>query len=79
MFSSKMENLVTKVRVLISSVVFGTTSPKAICTDHNKPLSVPRGADSLMVHLHLCFFQFKKERVERCLKMTLRSVLKYQV
>uniref|UniRef100_A0A8R1XZ01 Cytoplasmic dynein 2 light intermediate chain 1 n=2 Tax=Onchocerca TaxID=6281 RepID=A0A8R1XZ01_ONCVO len=48
MFSNKMENLLIKVRALISSVVFGTTAPKTICTDHNKPLSVPRGADSLM-------------------------------
>uniref|UniRef100_A0A158Q743 Cytoplasmic dynein 2 light intermediate chain 1 n=1 Tax=Elaeophora elaphi TaxID=1147741 RepID=A0A158Q743_9BILA len=48
MSSTKMESLVTKARILISSVVFGTTAPKTICTDHNKPLSVPRGADSLM-------------------------------
>ncbi|CAG9530736.1 unnamed protein product [Cercopithifilaria johnstoni] len=48
MFSSKMEDLITRVRVLISSVVFGTAAPKTICTDHNKPLSIPRGADSLM-------------------------------
>uniref|UniRef100_A0AAF5PS98 Cytoplasmic dynein 2 light intermediate chain 1 n=1 Tax=Wuchereria bancrofti TaxID=6293 RepID=A0AAF5PS98_WUCBA len=48
MFSNKMENLISKIRILISSVVFGTTASKTICTDHNKPLSVPRGADSLM-------------------------------
>ncbi|VDK68290.1 unnamed protein product [Litomosoides sigmodontis] len=48
MFSNKMENLITKVRALISSVVFGTTTPKTICTDHNKPLLVPHGVDSLM-------------------------------
>ncbi|KAK6113729.1 Dynein light intermediate chain (DLIC) family protein [Brugia pahangi] len=48
MFSNKMENLISKTRVLISSVVFGTTASKTICTDHNKPLSVPCGADSLM-------------------------------
>ncbi|EFO16364.2 hypothetical protein LOAG_12144 [Loa loa] len=56
MFSNKMENLMTKIRVLISSVIFGTTALKTICTDHNKPLSVPCGADSLMVHLHLLLF-----------------------
>ncbi|VDO41258.1 unnamed protein product [Onchocerca flexuosa] len=43
-----MENTMIKIRALISSVVFGTTAPKTIGTDHNKPLSVPAGADSLM-------------------------------
>ncbi|VBB34042.1 unnamed protein product [Acanthocheilonema viteae] len=48
MFSSKMEKLVTKIRILLSSVVFGATAPKTICTDYNQPLSVPCGADSLV-------------------------------
>lgn len=56
MFSNKMENLITKIRVLINSVIFGTATPKTICTDHNKPLSVPHGADSLMVQLNPHFF-----------------------
>uniref|UniRef100_A0A915Q4X4 Uncharacterized protein n=1 Tax=Setaria digitata TaxID=48799 RepID=A0A915Q4X4_9BILA len=48
MFSNKMENLAVRLRVLISSVLFGTAPPKIICTDHNKPLCIPYGADSLM-------------------------------
>ncbi|KAM3716648.1 Cytoplasmic dynein 2 light intermediate chain [Dirofilaria immitis] len=47
MFSNKMENLIIKVRALISSLVFYTPAPNTICTDHNKPLSISRGVDSL--------------------------------
>ncbi|VDM99238.1 unnamed protein product [Thelazia callipaeda] len=46
-FSTKMENLAIRSRALISNIVFGTTAQKMICTDHNKPISVPCGSDCL--------------------------------
>lgn len=45
-FSLKMENLVTRCRVLLSHLVFGTTLSNYISQDYNKPLMVPVGTDS---------------------------------
>ncbi|GFT46024.1 cytoplasmic dynein 2 light intermediate chain 1 [Nephila pilipes] len=44
--SSKSEALITKARVSISAMVFGTSSSKTTVSDHNKPLYICAGADS---------------------------------
>ncbi|GIY21505.1 cytoplasmic dynein 2 light intermediate chain 1 [Caerostris extrusa] len=44
--SSKSETLITKARVSISAMVFGTSSSKTTASDHNKPLYICAGADS---------------------------------
>ncbi|GIX68262.1 cytoplasmic dynein 2 light intermediate chain 1 [Caerostris darwini] len=44
--SSKSETLITKARVSISAMVFGTSSSKTTVSDHNKPLYICAGADS---------------------------------
>ncbi|CAL1269195.1 unnamed protein product [Larinioides sclopetarius] len=44
--SSKSETLITKVRVSISAMVFGTSCSKTTISDHNKPLYICAGADS---------------------------------
>ncbi|GFX29443.1 cytoplasmic dynein 2 light intermediate chain 1 [Trichonephila clavipes] len=44
--STKSEALITKARVSISSMVFGTSSSKTTVSDHNKPLYICAGADS---------------------------------
>ncbi|XP_055935859.1 cytoplasmic dynein 2 light intermediate chain 1-like isoform X2 [Argiope bruennichi] len=44
--STKSETLITKARVSISAMVFGTSSSKTTVSDHNKPLYICAGADS---------------------------------
>ncbi|XP_052106134.1 cytoplasmic dynein 2 light intermediate chain 1-like [Mytilus californianus] len=46
-FSIKQETLVTKMKGLLSHNLFGTTANKTLQTDHNKPIMVPAGLDSL--------------------------------
>lgn len=46
-FSTKQEQLVARVRALMSHHLFGTTASKTLQTDHNKPLLVPAGLDSI--------------------------------
>ncbi|XP_064600600.1 cytoplasmic dynein 2 light intermediate chain 1-like isoform X2 [Liolophura sinensis] len=48
-FSVKQEQLVTRSRALISHHLFGTSASKTLQTDHNKPLLVPAGQDSLQL------------------------------
>ncbi|KAK3584581.1 hypothetical protein CHS0354_040283 [Potamilus streckersoni] len=45
-FSLKMEQLVTKIRALISHYLFSTSSSSKLQVEHNKPLMVPEGQDS---------------------------------
>ncbi|XP_074653258.1 cytoplasmic dynein 2 light intermediate chain 1-like [Tubulanus polymorphus] len=45
--SSKQESLLNKSRTLITHLVFGTAASKTLQVDHNKPLMIPAGADSL--------------------------------
>lgn len=46
-FSVKQEQLVTKMRSIVSHHLFSTTTGKSLQVDHNKPLSIPTGHDSL--------------------------------
>ncbi|KAL4237941.1 Cytoplasmic dynein 2 light intermediate chain 1 [Mactra antiquata] len=46
-FSTKHEQLVNRVRSVISSHLFGTAASKTLQTEYNKPLMVPAGLDSL--------------------------------
>ncbi|KAH3848343.1 cytoplasmic dynein 2 light intermediate chain 1-like [Dreissena polymorpha] len=46
-FSIKIEQLVQKVRAVMTNQLFGTTPSKAIQIEYNKPLMVPAGLDSL--------------------------------
>lgn len=46
-FSTKQEQLVTRMRGLISHHLFSTQAGKTLQTDHNKPLIVAPGHDSL--------------------------------
>ncbi|XP_067129331.1 cytoplasmic dynein 2 light intermediate chain 1 [Centruroides vittatus] len=44
--STKSENIITKSRALISSLVFGTSASKTVISDYNKPIYIPFGGDS---------------------------------
>ncbi|KAL8611152.1 hypothetical protein ACOMHN_064442 [Nucella lapillus] len=46
-FSVKQEQLVSRMRALISHHLFGTTPSKSMQTEPNKPLFVPAGLDSI--------------------------------
>ncbi|KAL5009245.1 hypothetical protein ScPMuIL_014826 [Solemya velum] len=46
-FSTKQEQLVVRFRALVSHHLFGTAASKTLQTEHNKPLLVPTGLDSL--------------------------------
>ncbi|KAK7507064.1 hypothetical protein BaRGS_00001915 [Batillaria attramentaria] len=46
-FSHKQEQLVSRMRALISHHLFGTTASKTMQTDHSKPLLIPAGLDSI--------------------------------
>ncbi|XP_076464431.1 cytoplasmic dynein 2 light intermediate chain 1-like isoform X2 [Babylonia areolata] len=46
-FSNKQEQLVSRMRALISHHLFGTTPSKTMQTEHNKPIFVPAGLDSI--------------------------------
>lgn len=46
-FSVKLDTLVTRLRALLSSHLFGTQSSKTLQTEYIKPLSIPAGLDSL--------------------------------
>lgn len=46
-FSIKEETLVTRVRASLTSHLFATPASKTLQTDHNKPLAVPAGLDSI--------------------------------
>ncbi|XP_028676474.1 cytoplasmic dynein 2 light intermediate chain 1 [Erpetoichthys calabaricus] len=45
--STKTESLVSKTRVFLSHLAFGTDRGKCASTDHNKPLLISAGMDSL--------------------------------
>ncbi|XP_076324390.1 cytoplasmic dynein 2 light intermediate chain 1 isoform X2 [Tachypleus tridentatus] len=45
--STKVENLITKARVVISHMVFGTPASKTVSMDYNKPIMILFGGDSL--------------------------------
>jgi len=46
-FSLKIENLVTRLRALITNHLFGTTPSKQMQQEYSKPLMIPAGLDSL--------------------------------
>ncbi|XP_009866846.1 PREDICTED: cytoplasmic dynein 2 light intermediate chain 1, partial [Apaloderma vittatum] len=46
-FTSKSEALLLKARVLINHLAFGYDKSKSVSVDHNKPLFIPAGLDSL--------------------------------
>ncbi|KAK7105021.1 cytoplasmic dynein 2 light intermediate chain 1-like isoform X2 [Littorina saxatilis] len=46
-FSTKQEQLVGRMRALVSHYLFGTTQSKSMQTEHSKPLLVPAGLDSI--------------------------------
>ncbi|XP_068532803.1 cytoplasmic dynein 2 light intermediate chain 1 isoform X3 [Anas acuta] len=46
-FTSKSEALQLKARVLINHLAFGYERSKSVSVDHNKPLFIPAGMDSL--------------------------------
>lgn len=46
-FSTKQDALMTRARALITHLLFGTSGSKNVQVDHNKPLLVPAGQDSL--------------------------------
>ncbi|OXB65484.1 hypothetical protein ASZ78_014835 [Callipepla squamata] len=46
-FTSKSESLLLKARVLIHHLAFGYDRSKSVSVDHNKPLFIPAGLDSL--------------------------------
>ncbi|XP_075605244.1 cytoplasmic dynein 2 light intermediate chain 1 isoform X2 [Balearica regulorum gibbericeps] len=46
-FTSKSEALLLKARVLINHLAFGYDKSKSVSVDHNKPLFIPSGLDSL--------------------------------
>ena len=46
-FSTKHESLLNKAKVTISHLLFGTLPSKTLQLDHNKPLLIPFGMDSL--------------------------------
>lgn len=46
-FSTKIEQLVTRLRALITHHLFGTTPSKTLQLEYNKPLMIPAGLDSL--------------------------------
>ncbi|XP_067900245.1 cytoplasmic dynein 2 light intermediate chain 1 [Heterodontus francisci] len=46
-FSNKAESMISKMRAILNHLAFGTDRSKAISIEHNKPLFVPAGLDSL--------------------------------
>ncbi|NWV02044.1 DC2L1 protein, partial [Upupa epops] len=46
-FTSKSEALLLKARALINHLAFGSDKSKSLSVDHNKPLFIPAGLDSL--------------------------------
>ncbi|MBN3320266.1 DC2L1 protein, partial [Atractosteus spatula] len=45
--SSKSESLMSRTRSFVNHLAFGTERGKVVSTDHNKPLIIPAGMDSL--------------------------------
>uniref|UniRef100_UPI00398E57F2 cytoplasmic dynein 2 light intermediate chain 1 isoform X2 n=1 Tax=Pristiophorus japonicus TaxID=55135 RepID=UPI00398E57F2 len=46
-FSNKLESMMSKMRTVLNHLAFGTDRSKTISVEHNKPLFVPAGLDSL--------------------------------
>ncbi|XP_048392091.1 cytoplasmic dynein 2 light intermediate chain 1 isoform X1 [Stegostoma tigrinum] len=46
-FSNKVENTISKLRTILNHLAFGTDRSKTVSVEHNKPLFVPAGLDSL--------------------------------
>ncbi|XP_067938726.1 cytoplasmic dynein 2 light intermediate chain 1-like isoform X2 [Watersipora subatra] len=45
--SAKIESSLNKIRSVMSSLLFGTQTNRAVQMDHGKPLAIPAGSDSL--------------------------------